>query len=120
MKERKKAELKPIPKVEPKKRGAVKEENEVVKGPKPKKVVEPIKTEIESKTQDIGAKDDILVTPSTPKTKKSDDKYIRIASDAPMEERRLISERVLKNELQFGYYAVDGDSFYHYYLVIKK
>jgi len=47
-------------------------------------------------------------------------KYIRIASDAPQDEFRLIGERVQRGELKWGYFASDGNKNYHHYLVVKK
>lgn len=54
-----------------------------------------------------------------PKTKPSLDKYIRLAEDAILDERKLINDRVNKGELSFAYYAIDSDKGYHYYLIIK-
>lgn len=53
------------------------------------------------------------------KVKKSEDKYIRIALDAPLEERKPIVEKVINGELKLAYFAVDNDKGYHYYQVIK-
>ncbi len=49
---------------------------------------------------------------------KADDKYIRVSSKAKIEELRLISERVQRNEIKWAYYAADGDKGYHYYIVL--
>jgi hypothetical protein len=51
--------------------------------------------------------------------RKSDFKTIRVASNADIEERKHISDRVVKGELTLAYYAVDGDNSYHYYFVNK-
>lgn len=54
------------------------------------------------------------------KRKKTDFKTIRIASNANIEERKHIADRVQKGELTLAYYAVDGDNSYHYYFVNKN
>ena len=51
--------------------------------------------------------------------RKSDFKTIRVASNADIEERKHISDRVNKGELTLAYYAIDGDNSYHYYFVNK-
>jgi hypothetical protein len=108
--ERKKVDPKPINKVEPKKRVEPKQ----VEKPTPKKREEtveqttPKKMVIPSKTSD------------EPKTKKSENKYVRIALDAKQEERNEFSQKVKNGELKYAYYATDNDKGYHYYLVIKK
>lgn len=51
--------------------------------------------------------------------RKSDFKTIRIASNANIEERKHISDRIQKGELTFAYYAIDGDNSYHYYFINK-
>lgn len=93
-KERKKASVKPVVKpIVPKKRETIEK-----KEPKP----------------------DLELINKEEKKKKSDFKTIRIASNADIEDRKHISERVQKGELTFAYYAVDGDNSYHYYFVNKK
>ena len=96
--ERKKVEKKPVIQVEPKKR------------------VEPVPTVVE-KTK-VEPKEKVEVK-AEPKTKRSENKYIRLALDAKMEERKAISERIQKGELKLAFYATDSDVGYHYYLVIK-
>lgn len=98
--ERKKVEKKPIALVEPKKRV----EPIVIPKTVEKTKVEP-KEKVEVKTE--------------PKAKRSENKYIRLALDAKMEDRKAFSERVQKGELKIAFYAVDGDVGYHYYLVLK-
>lgn len=93
--ERKKAIVKPAVKpIVPKKR-------EIAEEPE-KKVEKPV--EVISKEE---------------KKRKTDFKTIRIASNADIEERKHISDRVQKGELTLAYYAVDGDNSYHYYYVNK-
>ena len=92
--ERKKVEKKPVIQVEPKKRVE----------PIPElKVVETAKIDIKTK----------------PKNKRSENKYIRLALGANMEDRKAFSERIQKGELKLAFYAVDGDVGYHYYLVLR-
>jgi hypothetical protein len=92
-KERKKAVVKPVVKpVTPKKRAVVEE-------PEKKPVVE--------------------TTNKEEKKRKTDFKTIRIASNADIEERKHISDRVQKGELIPAYYAVDGENSYHYYFLNK-
>jgi hypothetical protein len=55
-----------------------------------------------------------------PRAKASDDKYVRVATNAKQEETRAIGERVQRGELKWSYYAGESDKGYHYYLVIKK
>jgi hypothetical protein len=53
------------------------------------------------------------------KKRKIDFKTLRVASNADIEERKHISDRVQKGELSLAYYAVDGDNSYHYYYINK-
>jgi hypothetical protein len=95
-KERKKAVVKPVVKpIVPKKRETVEE-------------VKPVEVPIEEPK----AKEE--------KRKKTDFKTIRVASNADIEERKHISDRVQKGELTLAYYAVDGDNSYHYYYINKN
>lgn len=55
------------------------------------------------------------------KTKNiSDAKYIRISTDADIEEFKEMSQRIQNRSIQWAYYAIDGDKGYHYYLVLKN
>jgi len=127
---KKRAEPKPVPKVEPKKRVEVKAEV------KPKEVAPKTKAKAEVKPKEVTSKP-VAVKPvvkevekkvSTPfiteatdaKPKRSENKYVRIALDAKPEEKKEFSEKVQKGELKLACYAIDGDKGYHYYLVIKK
>lgn len=62
------------------------------------------------------------VEPEQPKPKKpkSEDKYVRIAADAPQEEFSAIGERVRLGEIKWAYYAFDTNKGYHHYLVLPK
>lgn len=108
MAERKKVERKEIAKVEPKKRVE----------PKPVPKVEP-KKRVEPKpvTQKIVLPP--ASEPVEPKIKRYEYKYLKLALNAPQEERRAFGERVQKGELKIAYYAAEGDTGYHYYIVIK-
>ena len=61
------------------------------------------------------------VAPIEIKRKKpSDDKYVRFASSEFKNNHKTITDRVIKEEIKFAYFAVDGEEFYYYYLIIKK
>ncbi len=107
--ERKKAEKKEIPKVEPKKRAE----------PKVVPKVEP-KPKVVGKVETKKVTESVTNEPTEAKAKRSENKYVRIAFDAKAEEKKEISEKVQKGELKLACYAIDGDKGYHYYLVIKK
>lgn len=90
--ERKKTELKPITKLEPKQRG-------------------------ENQTLPIS---NLIVEEEKPSVKRSENKYVRIALDAKGEERSEFSAKVKIGEIKYAYYATDGDKEYHYYKILKK
>jgi len=116
--ERKKVAPKPVIKAEPKKR--VDAEKTEVK--KQEKKVEPKKRVEQAKASKPSPKkrDEVVNETEKPKTKRSEDKYIRIALDASSDERKIFTDRVAKGELKLAYFAVENDKGYHYYLVIKK
>ena len=101
---------KPVPKVEPKKR----EEIKVAEVKKPKLVV---KTEI--KESDLLNPELAISETKRARAKPSNDKYVRYASSEYLKNKNIISEKVQKNEMKFAYFAVDGDDFYHYYILTK-
>ena len=90
--ERKKVEKKPVSKVEPKKREVKLPEFEV------EKVEEPVE----------------------PKTKRSENKYVRISIEATNEERKAFNVKFKVGEIKFAYCGVENDKLYHYYIVLKK
>jgi hypothetical protein len=90
--ERKKAELKPITKLEPKQR---------------------------VKAQTVPTQEPIIEE-EKPKIKRAENKYVRLALDANQEERSEFSLKVKNGEIRLAYYATESDKGYHYYLVIKK
>jgi hypothetical protein len=118
-----KAEVKAKPKPEPKVKAEVK--------PKPKAEVKPVKIEPKPKVAvnkvDNHRKvevetevDDDLVKEIRKNRPKSDDKYVRYSSKDYQGNKVIISEKLLKGEMKFAYFAIDGDDFYHYYILIKK
>jgi hypothetical protein len=114
--ERKKAEKKPVPKVEPKKRIEndspikVEDKKPVAVKPKPNKVMKEVIKEIVNP----------IILETTEKVKRSENKYVRLAYDAKPEEKKEFSDKVQKGELKLACYAIDSDKGYYYYLVIKK
>ena len=125
--ERKKAQPKPVVKVEPKKRVEAKPVAKV----EPKKRVETVKQVVETKkkvepkpivkTQPVEPKIELNTNDTTEvKVKRAENKYIRIALDAKAEERSEFSAKVKSGEIKYAYYATDNDKGYHYYIVLKK
>lgn len=108
--EKPKAKPKPVPKVEPKKR----EEVKVAEVKKPKLVV---KAEI--KEEDLMNPELAMVDYKRVRAKPSNDKYVRYASSDYLKDKLTISEKIQKNEMKFAYFAIDGDDFYHYYILTK-
>jgi len=108
--EKPKAKPKPVPKVEPKKREDVK----VAEVKKPKLVVKP-----EIKIEDLINPDIAMAEYKRVRAKASSDKYVRYASSEYLKDKLIISEKIQKNEMKFAYFAIDGDDFYHYYILTK-
>jgi hypothetical protein len=100
----------PIAKPTPKKR----EEVKVAEVEKPKVVVKP-----EIKTEDLMNPEIAMADYKRVRTKPSNDKYVRYASSEYLKDKLTISEKIQKNEMKFAYFAVDGDEFYHYYILTK-
>ncbi len=118
MAERKKVERKPIAKVEPKKRVEPKPVPKVE--PKKREVVE-VKGKKKAEVKPVPQKIVLPpVEPTEPKVKRVEHKYLKLALNAPQDERRAFGERVQKGELKIAYYAAEGDTGYHYYIVLKK
>ena len=127
--ERKRVEKAPIAKPTPKKREEPKLEEkpievipEVVEKPKakPKPVpkAEPKKRE-EIKESDLINPELAIGETKRVRAKASDDKYVRYASSEYLKNKLTISEKIQKNEMKFAYFAIDGDDFYHYYILTK-
>lgn len=108
--EKPKAKPKPIPKVEPKKRDAVKVED--IK--KPKLVIKPV-----IKEEDLINPEIAMAEYRRVRAKASNDKYVKYASSEYLKNKLIISEKIQKNEMKFAYFAIDGDEFYHYYILTK-
>ena len=96
--ERKKAQAKPVAKVVPKKRE-----------PEPQKVI----TEVKKIEININEVEDI-------KTKRAENKYIKLAVEAKQDERLQFTSRVKSGEIKFAYVSLEGDKYYHYYQLLKK
>ena len=108
--EKPKAKPKPVPKVEPKKR----EEVKVAEVKKQKLVVKP-----EIKEEDLINPEIAMAEYKRARAKPSNDKYVRYASSNYLKDKLTISEKIQKNEMKFAYFAIDGDEFYHYYILTK-
>lgn len=96
--------------------------NDKKKKSKPKPIVkqEP-KKRLDEKVKTTDYKNKVMdFVEEKTKVKKSEDKYIRIALDAKLDERKPIIEKVINGELKLAYYAIDNDKGYHYYQIIKK
>lgn len=85
-----------------------------------KAVVKPVIKPIVPKKRETAEEPVVEATNKEEKKRKNDFKTIRIASNADIEERKHISERVQKGELTLAYYAVDGENSYHYYFINKN
>jgi len=106
--ERKKAELKPIIKLEPKQR--IKTQSEPL--PKPiARVVEKPKV-IQTLPEEISEENQ--------KVKRGENKYIRLALEAKQDERLDISTKIKNGEIKWAFYGTDNDKGYHYFIVLKK
>jgi microcompartment protein CcmL/EutN len=81
------------------------------------KPVIPKKREVTEEPQKISV---VEVPNKEERKRKSEFKTLRVASNADIEERKHISDRVQKGELSLAYYAVDGDNSYHYYFINKN
>ena len=63
---------------------------------------------------------DPIPEPPNVKKPKSEDKYVKIANDAPQAEFKVMGDRVQAGELKWGYYASDMPKGYHYYIVLQS
>jgi hypothetical protein len=109
----------PIAKPTPKKREQpvkVIPEVKVAEKPKPKASVV-VKPEI--KEDDLINPEIAIAEYKRARAKPSNDKYVRYASSEYLKNKNIISEKVQKNEMKFAYFAIDGDDFYHYYILTK-
>jgi len=89
--------------------------------PEPKKretIISQIKPEI--KVEEMVNAELLVAEKKRIRAKSSDDKYIRFSSKEYKDNFSIISERVLKGEIQLAYSAIDEPDYYFYYLVINK
>lgn len=112
--EKPKAKPKPVPKVQPKKREDVKVVEVEKAKPKAKLVV---KAEI--KEEDLINPEIAMAEYKRARAKPSNDKYVKYATSEYIKNKSTISEKIQKNEMKFAYFAIDGDEFYHYYILTK-
>jgi hypothetical protein len=70
--------------------------------------------------QQAPKKTEKLMVESTPSTRRSDDKYLSIKENANIDERKLMTDRIQKNEVVFSHYAIDNEYGTHYYRVLTK
>lgn len=46
-------------------------------------------------------------------------KFVRLATNAPLDKRKEIADKITKGQLKLSYFAVDGELSYHYYEVLN-
>lgn len=46
-------------------------------------------------------------------------KFIRLATNAPQDKRKEVSDKVSKGQLKLSHFAVDGENSYHYYQILN-
>lgn len=126
--ERKKVEIKPVAKPEPVKRERPQPKIE----DKPKVAAKVVKTKVVKPDVAVNKVDnlrknaveeieDLEAAKEIKKIRpKNDDKYVRYSSKDYQSNKVIISEKILKDEMKFAYFAIDGDDFYHYYILTKK
>lgn len=117
---------KPIEKAKQEVKKPIEKAKNEVNNKKPKKEVAVKKTDNLRKTlvkpviiEETIINNDLIKEPKKPKP-KSDDKYIRFASKDYQKNKLEISEKIMKNEMKFAYFAIDGEDFYHYYILTKN
>jgi hypothetical protein len=139
--ERKKAQPKPVTKPEPKKRlepnlttkvdskkipeAKVTEKLKPVLIFKKKSEPKPITNQVVQQNKNvepiIDPKIELYLSEKVEgKVKRSEDKYVRIALDAKVEEKNEFGLKVKNGDLKYMYYAIDNDKGYFYYLILKK
>lgn len=70
--------------------------------------------------QQAPKKSENFMVEATPSTKRSEDKYISISEKANIDERKIISDKIHKNEIVFSHYCINNDLGYHYYRILTK
>jgi hypothetical protein len=106
-----------------------KEATPIKKAPVKKTATEKPKTAISgNETANKTAKSEVKLTETaisgneTPKIrslKNKPNEYVRLPSNAKREDFTAMGERVRLGEVQWAYYALDGDIGYHYYRILK-
>lgn len=85
-----------------------------------------IEKQIEQEKVDVSVpqqapkKTEKFMVESTPSTKRSEDKYVSIKENANMDERKIMADKVQKNEVAFSHYAIDNEHGVHYYRILIK
>ena len=87
-----------------------------IKTKTPKKVV---KTEVKTPIRQHLATSDNEKTKKTRAVRNKPSEFVRLAANAKREDFAEMGERVRRGEVQWAYYAVDGDICYHYYKILK-
>jgi len=101
--ERKKVERNPIGSITPKKRV---------------ESVEPITPQV--KTQEIVKTVTAKAETKIEETVKTTLKFVKVCDDSKPELRKEIGDRVMRGELKWHHYAIDGDKGCHHYLILKS
>jgi hypothetical protein len=101
--ERKKVERNPIGSITPKKRV---------------EPVEPITHQI--KTQEIVTTVSSKAEPKVDEAVKTALKFVKVCDGSEPELRKEIGDRVMRGELKWHHYAIDGDKGCHHYLILKS
>jgi hypothetical protein len=113
---------KPVKKVVVKKASPIIVKPIPIKKPTKKQIEKQIENEkIDTSVPQVVPKKNVgYMTESISKVKRSEDKYISLAENAKIEERKIMSDKVQRNEVVFSHYAIDNDIAYHYYRVLTK
>lgn len=94
--------------------------------PEKKLTKKQIEKQIEQEKVDVNVpqqtpkKTEKFMVESTPSTKRSEDKYLSLKEDAKIDERKLMTDKIQKNEVIFSHYAIDNELGVHYYRVLIK
>jgi hypothetical protein len=61
----------------------------------------------------------VSVEPEKPKQqKKSEDKYIKVCETESVERFKEMSDLIIKKEVKWTHYAIEGSKGYHYYRIL--
>ena len=87
----------------------------------PKKREEPVEPLIpKPKTQEIVTTDNSKIEPKFEETVKTSLKFVKVCDGSKPEQRKEIGDRVMRGELKWHHYAIDGDKGCHHYLILKN